>query len=107
MADSKRRKKMISLRLSEAEYEVLKKDYRIYGARNVSDLARLALQRIMHGSIASHDGFSAKLADLDDRVHALESLCRAPAAAETMNCGAANLGRRPPFRRPGFLPAQK
>jgi hypothetical protein len=52
MADSKRRKKMISLRLSEAEYEVLKKDYRIYGARNVSDLARLALQRIMHGALS-------------------------------------------------------
>jgi hypothetical protein len=73
MPDSGYRSKMISFRLSEVEYEALKKEYRIYGARNVSDLARLALQRIMHGSIASHDGCAAKLAELNDRVHALES----------------------------------
>jgi hypothetical protein len=64
---------MISLRLSEVEYEVLKKEYRIYGARNVSDFARLALQRIMTGSTASHDPCATKLAELDHRVHALES----------------------------------
>jgi hypothetical protein len=73
MSDSKRRKKMISLRLSEAEYEVLKKDYRIYGARNVSDLARLALQRIMTESVSHQDGCAPKLVDLDHRVLALES----------------------------------
>jgi hypothetical protein len=64
---------MISLRLSEIEYEGLKREYRTYGARNVSDLARLALQRIMNGSAASHDACAAKVAELDDRVHALES----------------------------------
>jgi hypothetical protein len=64
---------MISLRLSEVEYDVLKTHYRAYGARNVSDLARLALQRIIDGPAASQDGFAAKLADLDGRVQALES----------------------------------
>jgi hypothetical protein len=64
---------MISLRLSEVEYEVLKTHYRAHGARNVSELARLALQRIMTGSAASQDGFGAKLMDLDERVHTLES----------------------------------
>ena len=73
MPDSDRRRKMISLRLSEVEYEVLKAHYRTYGARNVSELARLALQRVMAGSAASQDGFAAKLAELDNRVHALES----------------------------------
>jgi hypothetical protein len=73
MPDSDRRRKMISLRLSEVEYEVLRTQYRTYGARNVSDLARLALQRIMTGSAAPRDGFAAKLAELDERVHALES----------------------------------
>ena len=73
MPDPNRRKKMISLRLSEAEYEILKVHYRTYGARNVSDLARLALQRIMTGSGASQDSFAAKLAELDNRVRALES----------------------------------
>ena len=45
MLDPDRRKKMISLRLSEEEYELLKASYHTHGARNVSDLARQALQR--------------------------------------------------------------
>jgi hypothetical protein len=73
MPDSGSRSKMISLRLSEVEYEVLKKEYRSHGARNVSELARLALQRIMTGSVVSDDACAAKLAALDDRVHSLES----------------------------------
>ena len=73
MPDPGYRSKMISLRLSEVEYLALKKEYRTYGARNVSDLARLALQRIMTGSAVSHDICATKLAELDDRVHALES----------------------------------
>jgi len=64
---------MISLRLSDAEYEVLKMRYRDYGARNVSDLARLALQRIMNGSDGFEESSADKLAKLDDRVRALES----------------------------------
>ena len=38
---------MITLRLTEEEYEALKTRYRIYGARNISELARLALQRLI------------------------------------------------------------
>jgi hypothetical protein len=64
---------MISLRLSDAEYEVLKSHYHSYGARNVSDLARLALQRIMIGSTGTQDALLAKVAELDDRVQILES----------------------------------
>jgi hypothetical protein len=73
MTDSDRRSKMISLRLSEEEYELLKARYRTYGARNISDLARLALRRIMTGSADSPDDFFAKLTALDERVHTLES----------------------------------
>jgi hypothetical protein len=73
MPDTDRRNKMISLRLSDAEYEILRTHYRTYGARNVSDFARLALQRIMDGSVGSQDGFSTKLSELDERVRALES----------------------------------
>lgn len=73
MLDSSLRTKMISLRLSEGEYETLKTRYRTYGARNVSDLARLALQRIMDASSHPHDETAARLAELYDRVHALES----------------------------------
>lgn len=73
MPDSDCKRKMISLRLSEVEYEILKSHYRTYGARNVSELARLALQRIMAGSAASQDGVTARLSELDERVHQLES----------------------------------
>jgi len=80
MLDPDRRKKMISLRLSDEEYELLKASYHNHGARNVSDLARQALQHIMTGSPVPttgspvpHDGFAAKLAALDNRVHTLES----------------------------------
>jgi hypothetical protein len=47
MADLKHKTTMISLRLSEAELDFLRSRYQSYGARNVSDLARLALQRLM------------------------------------------------------------
>ena len=73
MLDPDRRKKMISLRLSEEEFELLKARYHTYGARNVSDLARQALQHIMTGSPAPQPGFAVKLSELDDRVHALET----------------------------------
>jgi hypothetical protein len=79
MLDPDRRKKMISLRLSEEEFERLKTRYHTYGARNVSDLARQALQHILTGSPTMNassgpqDGFAIKLAALDERVHALEA----------------------------------
>ena len=73
MLDPDRRKKMISLRLSEEEYELLKSRYHTYGARNVSDLARQALQHMMTGSPAPQHDFAAELAALDHRLHTLES----------------------------------
>jgi hypothetical protein len=80
MLDPDRRKKMISLRLSEEEFELLKTRYHTYGARNVSDLARQALQHILAGSLGPMTGspapqhdFAAELSELDDRVHTLET----------------------------------
>jgi len=85
LPDSDPRTRMISLRLSEGQYEILKTRYRTYGARNVSDLARLALQRIMDVSGPAPAAHSAaypavhpeetlaKLAELDERVRALET----------------------------------
>jgi len=64
---------MISLRLSEGEYEVLKARYRTYGARNVSDLARLALEQALSAPDSPHNTTTAKLAEFDARLHALES----------------------------------
>ena len=72
MTDSARKTKMISLRISEVEYEVLKRHYCTYGARNISDLARLALQRIMTAPADQEDDFACRLSQLDKRVHTLE-----------------------------------
>jgi hypothetical protein len=73
MSDFDHRNRMISVRLSEVEYELLKAHYRICGARSVSDLARVALQRIMTGWDASEPALAERLTKLDDRVHNLES----------------------------------
>jgi len=73
MPDSDHRSKMISLRLSEVEYEVLKTHYRTHGARNISELTRLALHRIVTDPAGPQDGFAAKLSALDERVRQLES----------------------------------
>ena len=73
MSNLERKKKMISLRLSDAEYTILKSQYQTHGARNVSDLARLALQQIMHRAAVPTDSVTLKLADLEDRLRALES----------------------------------
>jgi hypothetical protein len=71
MSDFERKKKMISLRLSDAEYASLKSQYQTYGARNVSDLARLALQRVIGHPLAAASA-SFKIHELDERVAALE-----------------------------------
>ena len=73
MTESDCRSKMISLRLSAAEYEVLKTHYHSYGVRNISELARLALQRMMTESAVPQDDFAATLSDLGKRVRTLES----------------------------------
>ena len=72
MSDPDRKRKMISIRLSKVEYEGLKARYGDYGAHNVSELARLALQR-MTETAAPQDPFTTRLVQLDQRVQALES----------------------------------
>ena len=64
MSGSNTKEKMISIRLSGVEYEGLKAHYRTYGVRNISELARLALQRIVNESAEPQDRFAAKLADV-------------------------------------------
>ena len=68
-----RKQKMISIRLSATEYQFLKTQHENFGVRNVSDLARLAVQRIMDGSPVAQQTIAGKLADLDNRIRALEA----------------------------------
>jgi len=64
---------MISLRLSEEEYAVLHAQYPNHGARNVSDPARLALQRVIAEPPASQAGVVAKVYELDHRMNVVEA----------------------------------
>jgi hypothetical protein len=73
MLDQSRKCKMISLRLSEVEYEALRAHYPSYGARNISDFARLAMQRVIGGSHAPEGALVAKIHELDDRLSAVET----------------------------------
>jgi hypothetical protein len=73
MQDTDRRKKMISLRLSEVEYEALRAHYPSYGARNISDFARLAMQRVIGNSHTVENAPFAKIHELDDRLSAVET----------------------------------
>jgi vacuolar-type H+-ATPase subunit D/Vma8 len=72
MPEMTRREKMISLRLSEAEYEAVKNEYRRHGANSVSELARLALQLIISKPSEAGEALETKVRELDARVNALE-----------------------------------
>jgi hypothetical protein len=73
MPDLVKRTRTISLRLSHAEYEALKAQYRSRGARNISDFARLAIQRIMLAASEPSPEIGLRVANLEQRVHALET----------------------------------
>ena len=63
---------MISLRLSAEEYKALHTLYPNYGARNVSDFARLAMQRIIGHPLPSEAVSSVKIQALDEPLSAVE-----------------------------------
>jgi RAB protein geranylgeranyltransferase component A len=70
---------MISLRISHAEYEALRALYPVYGARSVSDFARLAMKRIIGGTFAPDDSILTRLNKLDERLRSLEARLSAAA----------------------------
>jgi hypothetical protein len=72
MSDQNRKNKMISLRLSEEEYAALRTHYLSYGARNISDLARLALHQVISKPPEPEAGLLAKVHELNDRLAAVE-----------------------------------
>jgi hypothetical protein len=63
---------MISLRLSAAEYKTLHTLYPNYGARNLSDFARLAMQRVIGNPLPAAGVSAAKIHELDERLHTVE-----------------------------------
>jgi hypothetical protein len=72
MPKQNRKSKMISLRLTAREYDALNTLYPSYGARNMTELARLALQRVIGNSPGSDGELLLKVRDLDERMNAVE-----------------------------------
>ena len=72
MDEQSRKCKMISLRLSAEEYEALHSLYPRFGARNLSDFARLAMQRVIGHPLPAPPFEANKILELDERVSALE-----------------------------------
>jgi hypothetical protein len=58
MPKQDRKSKMISLRLTAGEYAALHALYPSYGARNVSDLARLASQQVTSVAVGAESDSS-------------------------------------------------
>jgi len=72
MNDEKRKSHMISLRVSEEEYAILKQIYRVHGAHSVSDFARISMQRVTALEDKFGPGVLQRIENIDARVAALE-----------------------------------
>jgi hypothetical protein len=85
---------MVSFRLSEEEYEGLRRICMTVGARSLSDIARDAVQRLLsNGSEPKSDG-DAKLRALYERMDALDhEVKRLAALVDQRNTVAAEAGR--------------
>lgn len=72
MPDQSRKCKMISLRLTAEEYDAMHTLYSRYGVRNVSEFARLAMQRAIGQAPLSDGAVVDKIQNLDERLSAVE-----------------------------------
>lgn len=64
---------MISVRVSESEYELLKKHYASLGTRSVSDLARAALQRVIGVPATNGIHREPEIQTMDEKLSTLQS----------------------------------
>jgi hypothetical protein len=78
MPDQNRKSKMISVRVSREEYELLKASYEARGIRSVSELARDAMQHFLNHDNGNteasqpHGDCEAKIRFLDARLNSLQ-----------------------------------
>jgi predicted DNA-binding protein len=73
MAVLKRKSRMISLRLSDEEYEALRSLYRMHGSRSVSEFARNAMQKVIGESVpAASSTLETRILDLDSKMASLD-----------------------------------
>jgi len=69
---AKRKTKMISIRVSEVEYDLVRNRYAAMGGRSVSDFAREALQTVMQKPAKGEDDPATQVRQLADKVNALQ-----------------------------------
>ncbi len=82
MLEFKRRTRMISFRLSDDEYEALKRCCANAGVRSLSEFARLAVSDMLKANTPpSDDGFQASLSDLPRAISQLGEHIRALTAS--------------------------
>ena len=72
MAVLKRKNRMISLRLSNEEYEALRSLYRVHGSRSVSEFARDAMQKVIVEAKAGPANIETRLQELDAKMNSLD-----------------------------------
>jgi hypothetical protein len=68
---STRKSRIISLRLSEEEYESLKSRYAAHGVRSLSEFARDAMHRMLAGDHPGGVGIETRVQALDGRLAVL------------------------------------
>jgi hypothetical protein len=73
MAVLKRKSRMISLRLSDDEYEALRSLYRLHGSRSVSEFARNAMQKVIGENVPlAGSTLETRIVDLDAKMASLD-----------------------------------
>jgi hypothetical protein len=69
----KRKSRMISLRLSNEEYESLRSLYRVHGSRSVSEFARTSMQKVISETMRSpSETVDARLKEIDQKMVLLD-----------------------------------
>lgn len=64
--------RMISLRLSDEEFEKLRSLYRVHGSRSVSEFARNAMQKVIAEEQVASSNIEGRLQELDHKMSSLD-----------------------------------
>ena len=67
-----RKNRIISLRLSEREFEALKALYAAHGARNISDFVRSTMNRVISETTHDNCALELKVQEMDGKLSILD-----------------------------------
>ncbi len=72
MQDTLRKKRTISLRLSEGEFEALKALHSAHGARNISEFIRATMHRVISEAAHETDSLEVRVQEMDGKLSVLD-----------------------------------